>query len=91
MGLSRQEYWGGLLFPSPGDLPDPGIEPLFPGSPTLAGGFFATESHGKPQINLFKSDICLYFCVSGYKSMQTGIETGGRVQMTAFYIFSIAM
>ena len=32
MGFSRQEYWGGLLFPSPGDLPDPGIAP---GSPTL--------------------------------------------------------
>ena len=28
MGFSRQEYWGGLPFPTPGDLPDPGIEPL---------------------------------------------------------------
>ena len=32
MGFSRQEYWSGLPFPSPGDLPDPGIEPM---SPTL--------------------------------------------------------
>ena len=32
MGFSSQEYWSGLPFPSPGDLPDPGIEP---GSPTL--------------------------------------------------------
>ena len=32
MGFSRQEYWSGLPFPSPGELPDPGIEP---GSPTL--------------------------------------------------------
>ena len=32
IGFSRQEYWSGLPFPSPGDLPDPGIEP---GSPTL--------------------------------------------------------
>ena len=32
MGFSREEYWSGLLFPSPGDLPHPGIEP---GSPTL--------------------------------------------------------
>ena len=40
MGFSRQEYWSGLLFPS-GDLPDPGIEPV---SPTLAGGFFTTET-----------------------------------------------
>ena len=30
MGFSRQEYWSGLLFPSPGDLPDPGIEPRSP-------------------------------------------------------------
>ena len=35
MGFSRQEYWSGLPFPSPGDLPDPGIEPV---SPSLAGG-----------------------------------------------------
>ena len=32
MGFSRQEYWSGLPFPSPGDLPDPGIEPTFPAS-----------------------------------------------------------
>ena len=32
MGFSKQDYWSGLLFPSPGDLPDPGIKP---GSPTL--------------------------------------------------------
>ena len=37
MGFSRQEYWSGLLFPSPGDLPDPRIEPA---SLALAGGFF---------------------------------------------------
>ena len=37
MGFSRQEYWSGLPFPPPGDLPDPGIEP---GSPILADGFF---------------------------------------------------
>ena len=36
MGFSRQEYRSGLPFPSPGDLPDPGIEPM---SPALAGRF----------------------------------------------------
>ena len=35
MGFSRQEYWNGLPFPSPGDLPDPGIEPASPVSPEL--------------------------------------------------------
>ena len=48
MGFSRQEYWSGLLFPSPGDLPYPGIEPTTPASPALAGGFFTT----KPPIEL---------------------------------------
>ena len=40
MEFSRQEYWSRLPFASPGDLPDPGIEPLSPVAPTLADGFF---------------------------------------------------
>ena len=44
MGFSRQEYWSGLLCPSPGDLPDPGIKPESLTSPALAGGFFATSA-----------------------------------------------
>ena len=40
MGFSGQEYWSGLPFPSPGDLPNPGIEPR---SPALAGRFFTTS------------------------------------------------
>ena len=44
MGFPRGEYWSGLPFPSPGDFPDPGLEPM---SPALAGGFFTTESPGK--------------------------------------------
>ena len=44
MGFPRQEYWSGLSFPSPGDLPDPGIEPTFPESPALAGKFFTTSA-----------------------------------------------
>ena len=39
-GFSRQEYWSGLPFLSPGDLPDPGLEPESTKSPALAGGFF---------------------------------------------------
>ena len=45
MGFSRQEYWKVLPFPSPGDLPHPGIEPP---SPSLASVFFITEPSGKP-------------------------------------------
>ena len=46
MGFPRQEYWGGLPGPFPGDLPDPGIEPESPTYPTLAVGFFTTEPPG---------------------------------------------
>ena len=42
MEFSRQEYWSGLPFPTPGDLPDLGIESVSLGSPALAGGFFTT-------------------------------------------------
>ena len=48
MGLSRQEYWGGLPFPSPGDLPNPGIKPMFLASPALAGRFFTTSATKQP-------------------------------------------
>ena len=44
MGFSRQEYWSGLPCPSPGHLPDPGIEPTSLTSPALAGGFFTTST-----------------------------------------------
>ena len=49
MGFPRQEYWSGLPFPSPGDLPDPGLEPA---SPALAGVFFTAEPPGKPCADL---------------------------------------
>ena len=44
MGLSRQEYWSGLLCPPPGDLPKPGIELASLVSPALAGEFFTTST-----------------------------------------------
>ena len=39
-----QEYWSGLPCPPPGDLPNPGIKPVSPASPALAGGFFTTST-----------------------------------------------
>ena len=50
MGFSRQEYWSGLPFPIPGNVPDPGIKLASPVTPALAGGFFATVPPGKPRI-----------------------------------------
>jgi len=47
MEFSRQQYWNGLPFPTPGDPPNPAIEPASPVSPTLAGGFFTTVPPGK--------------------------------------------
>ena len=49
MGFSRQEYWSGLPFPSPGDLPDPGIEPR---SPALQADALTSEPPGKPHTHL---------------------------------------
>ena len=46
MEFSRQEYWSGLLFPSPGELPDPEIKP---GSPALQADSLLSEPPGKPQ------------------------------------------
>ena len=54
LGFPRQEYWSELPFPSPGALPNPGIEPT---SPALTGRFFTTEPPGKP---LCMVCICLY-------------------------------
>ena len=49
MGFPRQGHWSGWPFPSPGDLPSPGIEPV---SPALVGRFFTTEPPGKPSNKL---------------------------------------
>ena len=48
-GFSQHECWSGLHFPPPGDLPDPGTEPM---SPALAGGFLTTEPPGSPNTNV---------------------------------------
>ena len=73
MGFPRQEYWSGLPFLSPGDLPNPGIKPV---SPALASGFFTTEPPGKPYVkcicvNKFTwnsadhSILCYYMTLKG--------------------------
>ena len=50
MGFSRQEYWSGLPFPSPGGLPNPGIEL---GSPTFQAGALLSELLGKPRVSSY--------------------------------------
>ena len=62
MGFSRQEYWSGVPFPPPEDLPNPGNPPepgIEPKAPALTGGFFTTEPPGKAQYQVhgyFRSD-----------------------------------
>ena len=63
MGFPRQEYWSGLLFPPPRDLPDPGIEPSPLMSPALAGGFFTTEPPGFLGATLLKIDTYVHGCL----------------------------
>ena len=52
MGFSRQEYWSGLPCPSPGNLPDPGIELV---SLELVGRFFTTDPLGKPMLKVMSN------------------------------------
>ena len=51
--FSRQEYWRGLPFPTPGNLSDPGIEPTTLLLPALAGGFFTAVPPGKPPKRIY--------------------------------------
>ena len=73
MEFSRQEYWNGLPFLSPGDLPNPGIKPESPVSSALADKFFIIELPGKPlSLNTYNKDsqskevmlvtVCLVSC-----------------------------
>ena len=54
MGFSRQEYWSGLPFPSPGDLPDPGIEP---GTPALQADSLPLSHQGSPCLSIITFKI----------------------------------
>ena len=57
MGFSKQDYWSVLPFPSPGDLPDPGIEPQ---SPALQADSLPSELPGKPNCNVCNCQIIYY-------------------------------
>ena len=72
MGFSRQEYWSGLLYPTPGDLPNPGIEPVSLASPVLAGEIFTILPPGNPLTtglpgNSLTFFLRIYFFKKSYK------------------------
>ena len=62
IGFSRQEYWSGLPYSPPGDLPHPGTEPTSLMSPALAGGFFTTEPLRSPSDTEPLSRVWLSHC-----------------------------
>ena len=72
MGFSRQEFWSGLPFPTPEDLPNPGIKPTSLMSPALAEGFFTTsatwEAPSREAWNQATRALTLEGAGSGFKS-----------------------
>ena len=77
MEFSRQEYWSGLPFPSPGDLSDPGIKP---GSPALQGDSLPSELLGKPKGSQleFKFMTLTYRPQEHLRTKNCSVFRGGR-------------
>ena len=81
-GFSKQAYWNGLLFPFPGDLPDPGIEPTCLVSPALAAGFFTPSSTwGTPSTGIQQTKACALLRLRWQDGEEGGqqIKEGGEV------------
>ena len=81
MGFSRQEYWSGLPFPSPGDLLDPGIEPR---SPSLQADSLPPEPAGKPKIHESESRSVVSKSLQPYGCTVHGILQARKLQWVAF-------
>ena len=84
VGFFRQEYWSGLPFPSPGDLPDPGIKPK---SPAVAGGSFTTEPLRKPTTQLRHPQIPK---MKLKNSVQLNLQSAG-VPLIPFQVINVAL
>ena len=82
VGFSRQEYWSELSFPSPGDLPNLGIQP---GSPTLQADSLPSESPGQPQITCLQNQIlsCLEVLGQGWAwlGVKVKVKSFSRVRL----------
>ena len=90
MGFSRQEYWSGLLFPSPGDLPDPGMEAVSLMSPALTGGFFTTSTTWEACICIY---IYIYLSIYTYTYIHTFLKylpEKGMFFLSALSLFQLA-
>ena len=71
MGFSSQEYWSGLPFPTPGNVPDTGTEPISLVSPALAGRFFTTEPPRQSLPLRFLTSVCVMTAAAAAKSLQS--------------------
>ena len=90
MVSSRQEYWIGLPFPPPGDLPDPGIEPMSLASPALAGMFFTSSATWEATEYIY---MCMYitFVFYIYIYIYTHTHTSSTLLMTYEYISQLSV
>ena len=91
-GFSRQEYWSGSPFPSPGDLPDPGIKPS---SPTLEADALTSEPPGKPKTIYQDKDNDYIYTQNDSISMGEGVSQKENedycVVMDMFYILVVKL
>ena len=80
MEFAKQEYWSGLPFPTPEDLPNPGIEPVSLEPPALAGGFFTIVPSGKPlslkflKMHCFVTSMCKFLRCLGLDSISSSCD-----------------
>ena len=86
MGLSRQEYWSGLPFPPPGDLPDSGLEPR---SLALAGRFLIiwVTREARLRYTCGKFAVWMYFC-PGLRSVRADCRWGSECQQFTWEVVS---
>ena len=91
--LSRQEYCSGLPFPSPGDLPNPGIKPI---PPELTGVFFTTEPPGKPILDFGHSKIHLLLGIKVMTNLESipksrDITLSTKVRLVKAIVFPVVV
>ena len=84
MGFSRQEYWSGLPLPSPGDLPDPGIEPW---SPTLQADTLPSEPQGKPEISIWYKDHIFSGALQSTRYLLQNITILNNKTLEKYFVF----
>ena len=85
MEFSRQEYWSGLSFPTPGDLPQPGVKPTSFESPALAGRFFTTAPPYQTSDLQISPILWEDFSLSGCILRNTSIFNFDEVQFTFYF------